>query len=159
MAFHLLAGFLEGPEASEEDSHGDGAAQFGRDLGRHGNGVIDAVGQDRIEPHLKAGKGCTVAVKVVEGVVVAHNHGKGKVPGNGRERTADARGYPGRSGRKQILNVFERGKAHAHTYGVHNTVHALVKVPALPKEQPQHKEFGRFLGDGCTEERRPELTM
>ena len=69
MALHAFAGPFECPEAAQQDDDGDDAAQLRRYFGTHGDGVVQAVGQHGIQPHLEAGQGCAILVEVVEGIV------------------------------------------------------------------------------------------
>ena len=114
------------------------------------------MGQYGIEPHLDAGQGSAVLVKVVQGIVVAHDDGKGEVAGNGRKGAADAGSHPARTGCEQVFDVLEGGESHAHADGVYDAVHAFVKVPALAQEEPQQEEFGGLFRDGGAEESRAE---
>ena len=138
-----------GAEKEKAESQQDKGYEPGPGIpqaGGEGKGVISAVKQNRIQPHFDlVPAGGPVPVKVVAGVEISHDDGKGKMPGNSKQGPCNAHLEPAGAGGKDIHDVFHARKAKAHGGGIDKAVVALIKLPAVAKEQPQHQEFGRFL--------------
>ena len=83
--------------------------------------------------------------KMIDGIIISHQHGKGIMPGYGQQGSSN--GY-----RKPIFiaydieDVLDGRKSQSDAYGIDNTVEVLVEIGILAKQQPQEEQLHALLG-------------
>ena len=149
---HLLAGVLMHLHAKVKEDDGAETAYDRADHAAHAQRIVEAVGHDRNGQNEGLGAGRTVH-EVVDRVVVAYEHGKGVVAGDGQQGTHGSDGHPVVDVAEDVGDVLDSGKTKADADGIDDAVEVLVEVGVLAQHQPQGQQLERLLGERCHEER------
>ena len=113
----------------DEDDKAD-ATDILIDHATHGNGIVDAMGQEGNEKD-RGGDFRGTVDKVVDGVVIAHEHGKGIMAGDCQQGTGGGNGHPVVLLLQQIEQVLDGCKAQADADGIDDAVEMLVEIGIL----------------------------
>ena len=139
---HLDAEIDEDGEGDTTDERVDRSAQS--------QSIIDPVRHHRYE---QDGYGILGGAlhEMVEGVVIAHQHGKGIVSGDREQGASDGCSEPVLLA-VEIEEILHGGKTQTDANGVDDTVIMLVKIRVLAQDEPKDEQFGGFFGYGGYEE-------
>lgn len=90
--------------------------------------------------------------KMVFGIVIAHDDGKGVVTRDCHKGTADGYGLPGVQIAEKIEDVFYACKAKSYADGIDYAIEMFVEIGVPAEYEPKGKQFETFFGNGCDEE-------
>ena len=74
--------------------------------------------------------------KMVDGIIVAHQNGKGIMPWDSQQGTSNRSAYPFVTSFNQISDILHGGKAQTNRDRIYDTIEMLVKKGITTKDEP-----------------------